>query len=199
VRARAVAMNFFTVQASLALGSVAWGALASWGGTRIALLTSAAALLVLQGVNRWARVRLGRDRDVLPGAQLPDLHIAVEPQPDDGPVLIQIEYRIDPPQRDEFLLRMRGMGPVRQRNGASSWRMFRDLGDDGKYVERYILSSWAEYVRLRSRMTIADRQLHEDITKLQRPNTPILVSRLLGIDLPEAGGADAGPQLSRRP
>ena len=104
VRARAVAMNFFTVQASLALGSVAWGALASWGGTRIALLASAAALLVLQGVNRWARVRLGRDRDVLPGAQLPDLHIAVEPQPDDGPVLIQIEYRIDPPQRDEFLL-----------------------------------------------------------------------------------------------
>ncbi len=77
--------------------------------------------------------------------------------------------------------------------------MFRDLGDDGKYVERYILSSWAEYVRLRSRMTIADRQLHEDITKLQRPDTPIRVSRLLGIDLPEAGGADAGPQLSRRP
>ena len=95
VRARAVAMNFFTVQASLALGSVAWGVLASWGGTRIALLASAAALLILQGVNRWARVRLGRDRDVLPGAQLPDLHIAVEPQPDDGPVLIQIEYRID--------------------------------------------------------------------------------------------------------
>ncbi len=185
VRARAVAMNFFTVQASLALGSIAWGTLASWGGTRIALLASAIALLLLQLVNRWARVRLGRDRDVLPGSQLPEMHIAVEPQPDDGPVLIQIEYRVDDSRREEFLVLMRGMGPVRQRNGATSWRMFRDLAEEGKYVERYILSSWAEYVRLRSRMTIADRQLQEDVAKLQRADTPIRVSRLLGIDLPE--------------
>ena len=97
---------------------------------------------------------------------------------------------------------MRGMGPVRQRNGASSWRMFRDLGEDGKYVERYILSSWAEYVRLRSRMTIADRQVHEDIAKLQRPDTPIRVSRLLGIDLTDVERrgrrpATAPPALTR--
>jgi len=199
VRARAVAMNFFTVQVSLALGSVAWGVLASWGGTRVALLASASALLILQGVNRWARVRLGRDRDVLPGAELPQMHIAVEPQPDDGPVLIQIEYRVDPAQREGFLRAMRGMGPVRQRNGASSWRVFRDLAEEGKYVERYIISSWAEYVRLRARMTIADRQLQDDIAKLQRADTPIRVSRLLGIDLQEAGGAEIGPQLHHRP
>ena len=31
------------------------------------------------------------------GVQMPDLSIAIEPKPDDGPVLIQLEYRIDPP------------------------------------------------------------------------------------------------------
>ncbi len=41
VRARAVAMNLVAVQASLALGSVLWGTLASAGGTRVALATSA--------------------------------------------------------------------------------------------------------------------------------------------------------------
>ncbi len=190
VRARAVAINFFVVQASLALGSVAWGTLASWGGTRVALLASAASLLALQAFNRRTRVRLGVDRDVLPGAQLPELSFPVEPQPDDGPVLIQVEYRVDPDQREGFLRAIRAMGPVRRRNGASSWRVFRDLAEEGKYVERYILSSWAEYVRQRSRGTIADRQLQEELAGFQREGAPLVVSRLLGIDLPEEGPID---------
>ncbi len=185
VRARAVAMNLLTVQASLALGAVVWGALASWAGTRIALLTSAGTLLLLLAVNRRVRVRLGGDKDTLPGAQLPDMGIADLPQPDDGPVLIQIEYRVDPGHRDAFLRAVRAIGPARRRNGANSWRVFRDLGEEGLYVERYIISSWAEYVRLRSRMTIADRQLQEEVSSFQRAGTPIRVSRLLGVDLPD--------------
>ena len=63
--------------------------------------------------------------------------------------------------------------------------MFRDLAEEGLYVERYILSSWAEYVRLRARMTIADRQLLDDVNRLQREGVEIRVSRFLGVDLPE--------------
>lgn len=187
VRARAVAMNQVTVQASLALGSVVWGALATWQGTRVALLASAATLLVLLAMNRRVRVRLGGDKDILHGAQMPDMGIALEPQPDDGPVLIQIEYRIDADKRDAFMRAVRAIGPVRRRNGANSWRIFRDLGEEGLFVERYIISSWAEYVRLRSRMTIADRQVQEEVARYQRDGTPVRVSRLLGIDLPDSG------------
>jgi len=118
--------------------------------------------------------------------------IADLPQPDDGPVLIQIEYRVDPGNRDAFLRAVRAIGPARRRNGASSWRVFRDLGEEGLFVERYIISSWAEYVRLRSRMTIADRQLQEEVSSYQRAGTPIRVSRLLGVDLPE-GVMTEGP------
>ena len=56
-------------------------------------------------VNRRVRVRMGDEADVTPGMHLPDLAIAVEPQPDDGPVLIQIEYRIDPDNVDTFMQR----------------------------------------------------------------------------------------------
>ena len=100
---------------------------------------------------------MGNEADVTPGVHLPELAIAVEPLPDDGPVLIQIEYRIDPHNRDAFPRGHPDVGPTRRRNGATSWRVFRDLGEEGRFVERFIIASWAEYVRLRTRMTMADR------------------------------------------
>jgi MFS family permease len=185
VRARAVAMAFVTVQLGLALGSVVWGSVASGWGTRIALLAAAVTFLVLLALHRRVRVRLGGDKDILLSDQVPALALEAEPEPDDGPVLIQIEYRINPDNRDHFLRAIRSIGPVRRRNGASSWRVFRDLAEDGLFVERYIISSWAEYVRLRSRMTIADRQVQHEIEKHQREGVPIRVSRFLGVDLPD--------------
>jgi MFS family permease len=185
VRARAVAMGFVTVQAALAIGSFLWGAVASWQGTRVSLLAAAATFLVLLALHRRVRVRLGGDKDIMLSDQVPALGLSDEPEPDDGPVLIQIEYRIDPTHHDAFLRAVRAIGPVRRRNGANSWRVFRDLAEDGLFVERYIISSWAEYVRLRSRMTIADRHIQQEIEKHQREGVPVRVSRFLGVDLPE--------------
>lgn len=193
VRARAVAMTFVTVQASLAVGSILWGALASWRGIHTALIASAILFLALLALLRNVRVRLGGDKDVLPGDQGPALQIDHEPQPDDGPVLIQIEYRVAAEHREAFLLAIRLVGPVRRRNGATSWRVFRDLAEEGLYVERYILDSWAEYVRLRSRMTMADRQLQEAVARHQRADVPIRVSRFLGLTLPEGRRQFATP------
>ena len=106
--------------------------------------------------------------------------LAVEPGPKDGPVLIQLEYRVDVEHREEFLRAIHAVEPVRRRNGAVSWRVFRNLGEDGVFVERFILASWAEYVRLRARATMADRNLMHDVEELA--NTPVRISRLIGID-----------------
>ncbi|MEP7181858.1 MAG: MFS transporter [Betaproteobacteria bacterium] len=181
VRARAVAMNLVAVQASLALGSVLWGALASSYGTRIALAAAAGTMVVLHLLNRKIRVAMGTEADVTPGVQLPDLAIAVEPMPDDGPVLIQIEYRIAPENREAFFRAVHSVEPVRRRNGASSWRVFRDLSEEDRYVERFVIESWAEYVRLRTRATVADRARQDRVEALQRPDVPIRVSRLIGV------------------
>jgi MFS family permease len=182
VRARAVATNLVTNQASLAFGSILWGAVASATGTRTALLASVAAMVVLQVLNRRVRVAMVDEADVVPGDRLPDLELHDEPLPDDGPVLIQIDYRIDAPLRGDFLRAVHAVEPVRRRNGAVSWRVFRDLEQDGRYVERFIIASWAEYVRLRSRMTAADRRLLDKVDRHQRAGTPIGVSRFIGLD-----------------
>jgi MFS family permease len=182
VRARAVAMNLVANQASLAIGSAIWGALASAFGIRITLIASAVLTALLHAVNRSIRVEMASEADVTPGAALPDFTIQDEPSPDDGPVLIQVEYRVDPPNRDAFLTAIHAIEPTRRRNGATSWRVFRDLAEEGRYVERYIIASWAEYVRARSRMTVSDRRLQDRVGAFQRPGTPIRVSRLIGVD-----------------
>jgi MFS family permease len=198
VRARAVAMNILAVQASLAIGSALWGALASAVGTNIALGTSAALMVMLHLLNRSVRVAMGTEADVTPGVQLPDMAIAVEPLPDDGPVLIQIEYQIELQNRKPFLRAIHAVETIRRRNGATSWRVFRDLAEEDRFVERYIIASWAEYIRLRSRMTMGDRKLLEHVEQYQRPGAPIRISRLIGLNTLD-DESDVSDQGSERP
>jgi MFS family permease len=193
VRARAVSMTLVAMQASLALGSIIWGWLAALSGTSLALAASAGAMLVLFALSYRVRVKLGDEADVTPGIKLPDLAIAVEPLPDDGPVLIQLQYQIDPGNREAFFRAIHALEPTRRRNGASDWRVFRDLGEDGHFVERFILTSWAEYVRLRTRVTMTDRRLQERVEQFQQPGVPIRVTRLIGANWREEPAA--GPDV----
>jgi quinol monooxygenase YgiN len=137
-------------------------------------------------------VALGNEADVTMGVQPPELSIAVEPNPDDGPVLIQVEYRIDPGNVDAFLRAIREIEAIRRRNGANSWRVFRDLEDAGRFVERFVITSWAEYVRQRSRLTVTERELQERVIQLNRSGVPVRVSRLIGV-----GPSEAAPDEGR--
>ena len=191
VRARAVAMSLVAVQASLAVGSILWGTLASAAGSRTALVASAVGLLLLHAATLRIRVAMGSEADVTPGVQLPELTMSDPPLPDDGPVLIQVDYRIDADRRAEFLRAVHRVEPIRRRNGAVSWRVFRDVAEDGRIIERFIIQSWAEYVRLRTRMTVADRRALDALEAFQRTGVPIRVSRLVGINPDEAASGSA--------
>jgi hypothetical protein len=142
--------------------------------------------LALLALNQRVRVSLGSEADLKTGVQLPDIAVVSEPLPDDGPVLIQIEYRVDPENRAAFMRAIHAAAPTRRRNGASAWRIFRDLEDDGRFVERFVITSWAEYVRLRTRLTVADHALQERVLALQRPGVPLRISRLIGVGLDDA-------------
>ena len=196
VRARAVAMNLVSIQASIAVGSVVWGALASTVGTRFALIGSAAIMLLLHVTTRQVRVAMGSEADVTPGVQLPELTIGEPPMPEDGPVLIQIDYRIEPDRRAAFIRAVQRAERIRRRNGAVSWRIFRDVAEDGRIVERFIIQSWAEYVRLRTRMTVADRRTLDAIEAFQQQGVPIRVSRLIGLNPSDAGSEAPTPSHS---
>ncbi|MBT2336595.1 MFS transporter [Variovorax paradoxus] len=193
VRARAVAMNLVATQASMAVGSALWGLLATQAGIRVSLIASAVGLLVTYALTRRLRAEFGTEADVMPHVLAPDLVIANEPQPDDGPVLIQIEYRVDRQHWMAFFRALEFVAPTRRRNGATSWRVFRDLEDHDRIVERYVVASWADYLRHRARMTMADSELQESARRFQREGVPIRVSRLLGLDAAAVSGDAAQP------
>ncbi|NLD56400.1 MAG: MFS transporter [Burkholderiaceae bacterium] len=182
VRARAVSINLLAMQTGLAVGSVIWGMLASALEVRAATALSAALMLLLQLLSQRVRVQLGSEADVTPFARLPELVVSAEPRPNDGPVLVQVEYRIDPDKRAAFLQAIQAVEATRRRNGATSWRVFRDIEESDRFIERYVIASWAEYVRLRMRMTVADRMLQNRVVELQRKDVPTRISRYIGID-----------------
>ena len=85
---------------------------------------------------------------------------------DRGPVLVKIEYRIDPKDSAAFVRALDELGFERRRDGAFAWGIFEDAGDLGRYEEAYLIESWLELMHLRERVTNADRVLEDEIREM---------------------------------
>jgi hypothetical protein len=57
---------------------------------------------------------------------------------------------------------------VRRRDGASRWGLYHDTEVPGRYVETFLVRSWAEHLRQHTRLTQADRTLEERVYSLVR-------------------------------
>ena len=79
----------------------------------------------------------------------------------DGPVMVTIEYHIDPARREEFYELMSESRGARLRAGAVSWGLFEDLALPGRFVEYFACDTWADYLRRFDRFTAADERLQE--------------------------------------
>jgi hypothetical protein len=90
-------------------------------------------------------------------ALVKDLHLDF----DEGPVLVTVEYRVDRGRLETFLEVIHEYGRVRRRDGAYRWGVYRDLEDANRYVETFLVSSWAEHLRQHERSTEADREVEE--------------------------------------
>ncbi len=91
-----------------------------------------------------------------------DLHwpapvLAIDAEPDRGPVLVTIEYRIDPEKSDAFLRAIRDLSQQRKRDGAYAWDVFEDAAEKGHFLETFMVVSWLEHLRQHQRVTNADR------------------------------------------
>ena len=61
-----------------------------------------------------------------------------------------------------FTEAMRHVGRSRRRTGAGRWELFRGGGESTRFVESYLVGTWAERVRQReNRLTGADRRFKE--------------------------------------
>jgi len=167
IRARLLAIFMLLTEGGLALGSVVWGMVASRMTVRTALIsaglaTVASTLLAL--IARWP----DEAADVTPWVhwRLPTVAVGTITTPEQGPVLITVEYRVAPANVDDFLHAVAAYERIRRRDGAFRWSMFRDVERSDMYLETFLVSSWAEHLRQHERLTLGDRELEGRIAAL---------------------------------
>lgn len=180
VRARALAMHTVCALGSFAIGSALWGALSGIFGLSSALI--GAALMMAAGLLliKPFPLRMGAATEVTQSTTAwEELFIAHEPAPGAGPVAVEFAYRIDPLQAPDFLDAVTQMRAPRRRDGATLWRVYRDLSDPSRYCERFIVSSWADYLHQRARATLADQELEAQVRTFVLPGEAVTVSHYI--------------------
>lgn len=178
VQARIFAIYQTVMFGAMTLGSWLWGELAQAFGITTSLATAAALLALSPALGRFWRLPAGTGLDLGPAARLPEPAPALAFDPEEGPVLVQIEYRIRPADAAAFVAAMDEVGHIRKRNGALRWRLFQDTDDPEHWIETYVVPDWLEHRRLARRTTEADRQAEAAALAFQRGGPP-LVRRLV--------------------
>jgi MFS family permease len=192
VRARVLAVYLLVFQGGMAAGSALWGALAARTGIPLALVVAAGGLFL--GLLAASRYRLagGEALDLTPSLHWPHPAVTIEPPAEHGPVLVTVEYRIEPARAADFGRAMQEVRLERLRDGALRWDLFHDPADPGRYVETFLVESWVEHLRQHERVTQADRQAETQVRALHRDSTPPIVSHLIAV----RGAVDDSPKES---
>ena len=179
VRARAASMHTLCSLGSFALGSALWGAVSSLLGLPAALCLAATGMLASVALARPYPLRMGADDEVTQVVQADELSLASEPEFEAGPVAVEVVYCIREADASRFLDAVRLLAVPRRRDGATFWRIYRDLGDPTRYVERFIVTSWADYLRQRSRATVASMELEANARSFQVEGETVIMRHYL--------------------
>lgn len=169
VRARALAMHTLCALGSFAIGSAFWGALSDLAGLTAALCTATVLMWAGLLLGKHFPLRMGQAQEVTPAPPWEDSFMFHEPDLEAGPVAVEIGYRIRPETTAEFLDALTELRAPRKRDGATFWRVYRDLSDPSRYVERFIVTSWADYLHQRARATVAVHEQEERVRSFLLP------------------------------
>jgi MFS family permease len=162
VRARVLAIFILVYQGSFALGTACWGAVAQRAGVGTALVYAGLGTIATTALILIAKLP-DSTADLSPWNQwrMPLIASKDEAGSNQGPVLVTVEYSVIPEQRAGFMEAIHQYEPVRRRNGASQWGIFHDVEGRDRYVETFLVSTWAEHQRQHERQTKADHELEQ--------------------------------------
>ena len=164
VRARVLAMFLLVFQGSVAIGSAAWGAVAQRVGVQTALHWAGLGAIASVGLALAFRLP-DTTADLSPGIhwRVPAILGDLVAKNEAGPVLVTVEYTVPSQHQSQFEALMNEYRLARRRDGASRWEIFRDVEHTDRYVEVFLVRSWAEHLRQHERQTKADEELESQI------------------------------------
>src|SRR5438445_10661288 len=149
---RALVLYHIVLLCSLGLGSALWVLAAQHVGALYVLASSAGAACVgLAAIRQWP-LRASTTLDLAPSAHWPEPHLDVVPAPDEGPVRVEVEYRVDPADAGAFVKAIGDLETIRRRDGAVSWAVYQDPAQKGRYLETSVDESCREHLRQHERI-----------------------------------------------
>jgi MFS family permease len=193
VRARGLSVYLCVFYAAMVAGSTLWGALAARFGNPVALAVAGAGLLAGLFATGRFRLREGPALDLAPSRHWAAPLLAIDPEPERGPVLVTVEYRIDSARAAEFVAAMNRLRRSRRRGGAVRWALWVDAAEPGRYLESFVDASWLDYLRHQQRVTGLDREIELAARALHVGPVPPAVTHFLAAE--EGGEPTAVPPL----
>jgi hypothetical protein len=178
VAGRTLAAFQAAIAGGIAIGSWLWGHVAQMEGVSTSLLVSAITMASTPILGRWLRIPsiVTQDHEAIDlGA--PETALALTGR--SGPIVVEIEYRVDPTEARAFYATMQQVQLTRHRNGAYDWSIARDIADPELWTERFHCPTWLDYLRHRSRHTAAELEIQQRAEDFHRGTEPVRVRRRL--------------------
>jgi MFS family permease len=163
VKARALSVQLLVFQGGMSIGSLLWGTLAQHTTLSTALAVAGIGLLVAIFITARFRLKCSELLDLRASLHWDQPTHAFEPCPNDGPVLVTLEYYIDPNKAEEFTLAMQALAQIRRRDGAIQWGLYQDVSDPSRFIETALVESWAEHRRQFERVTLSDKVIEDRV------------------------------------
>ena len=184
VTARALSLYSSALTGGIAIGSGVWGAVANSYTIEVAMWASGAFMLTMPLWAKWLPLPHNSDErnELVELAHEPEVALGITMR--SGPIVIEVDYQVDPDKARDFYEAMRKVQRVRQRNGGFDWSLSRDIADPGLWTEHYHCPTWGDYLRMRARYTETDMELQAEAdafhTAIGRPRIRRKLERPFG-------------------
>lgn len=181
VKARALAVYLLVFQGSMTIGATLWGMVAASIDVPGTIGLASGMMAVAACLLAW-RFPLDRGAalDLAPSMHWPSPLVEGAVEHDRGPVMITIEYHIDPAKVPAFFRAMSVMRRIRRRDGAIHWGLYEDAARPGTIMESFTVESWLEHLRQHDRVTNADRVEQDTVHRFHVGDDPPLVRHFIG-------------------
>jgi MFS family permease len=168
VTARALSLFSSAITGGIGVGAWLWGEFADVNGVAAAYIVSglaAGATALLGFLLPVARNREGDNDTVTIGSE-PEVELELTPR--SGPIVVEVEYSVDPDEARDFYVVMMEMQRVRKRIGGFDWSLARDIADPAVWTERYHCPTWGDYLRMRDRYSQDDLVIQAQANNFDR-------------------------------
>ena len=179
VTARALSLYSSAMTGGIAVGAWFWGQVASHYGLTAALVLSGgvAASTALLGIIMPLPREEEFDTEQVGIGQ--EVEVSLRLTMRSGPIVVEIEYDVDPEQSRSFYEVANQLQKVRMRNGGFNWSLARDIADTAIWTERYHCPTWGDYLRMRDRYTASDLDIQTTVDGFNRTPGPRRARRWL--------------------